>query len=112
LSRLVDEICSQTEGLSWALTQERMMYPLTIEVDHPLVRTLRRHIESATGIPREPSYISFSSNAGIMLAQRGVPSVGYGPGEITDLGPDEHVRLSQLDEAVTAMGAMMTTDLS
>jgi acetylornithine deacetylase len=108
---IAEEACSPIDGLSWSLTPERTMYPLSIAADDPLVRALRGAIESATGIAREPRHITFSSNAGIMLAQRGVPSVGFGPGEITDLGPDEHVRLSQLREATTAFGAMMRADL-
>jgi acetylornithine deacetylase len=108
IAALARDACARTPGLSVELVRDRMMHPFDIPRDHPLVTALQRRIEVSTGHVDEPIYISFSSNAGFTTAVRGWPSVAFGPGEITALGPDEHVSTKQLGDAARAFAAMMT----
>jgi acetylornithine deacetylase len=108
IATLARDACAQTPGLTCAVSTERMMHPFHIAKDHALVTAVRARAVDANGGELPTTYITFSSNAGFPSALYGWPSAGFGPGEITDLGPTEHVSVRQLHDASRAYAAMMT----
>ena len=110
LEALMGAVTTSTPGLTYSITVERMMHPLQIAEDDPFVINLGARVAAALGVARPTRYITFSSNAGYMANVKQWPSVGFGPGEISDLGPQEHVAVRQLRDAARSYAAMMTLD--
>jgi succinyl-diaminopimelate desuccinylase len=104
---LVDDVIRRRSGLSAQVTLVRAMHSFNTPPDDPLVVRLRAAVGAALGKELETTYISFSSNAGFGISERGWSAVGYGPGSIADLGANEHVAIADVHEAARAYAAMM-----
>lgn len=110
IAAMAEDACRRTDGLKSDAVALRSMHPFSVAADDSLVVTARAAIAAAIG--RDPGTLSirFSSNAGFAARELGIPSLAFGPGEITDLGPDEHVAVEQVTEAARAYEALMLMD--
>lgn len=94
-------------GISAQISLVRAMHSFETPAASPLVRRLQAAVNAALGHELETMYIAFASNAGFAITDRGWQAVGFGPGSITDLGPEEHVEIAQVEEATRIYVAMM-----
>ena len=87
--------------------------PLELEPDHPLTRTLAAAVTSVTGQP--PALLGWAAfTDGALLQAAGVPSIIFGPGDLSLAHSDEeHIQLSELvtaAEIYAAFTMMACTD--
>jgi len=83
--------------------------PIEVELDPDgaLVREIQSAVTVALGAPLETTYITFASNAGYAIGERHLPGVAIGPGNIGDIGPNEHVETAAVIEAARIYASIM-----
>ena len=86
----------------------RAMHALQTPADGALVQAVQGAARGALGRELETTYISFGSNAAYLAAEKGWPAVALGPGNIGDVGPNEHVEVRQVEEAARLYALLMT----
>lgn len=79
---------------------QKLVLPTQIAEDHPLVVTLCKNIEKITGEKKGIGGKDGSTDAHIINAKLGIPSVIFGPGDFTMCHrPNERLSLEQLVQA-------------
>ena len=73
--------------------------------DTPLKEGLIKGGKAVTGRDIGTTFISFSSNAGYVIRKLGVPGVAFAPGNIMDVGSNEHVEINKLIEGTKILAA-------
>ena len=87
--------------------QEAYMHPFKIDARHPFVRTAKKSLSKALDRRIEPKVVTYASDAAI-LAEHGVPTVLFGPGEPSMAHVrDERVSLAQMREAAKGYLALL-----
>lgn len=109
---VADESARATEGLKSEVTVLKTMFPFSVPADDPFTEVVTATLAEAFGRDPDVTAITFSSNAGYMTRVLGTPSLAFGPGEIADIGDDEHVSINQLADAVRGYAALMASDVS
>ncbi len=106
----LQEVLGRVEGLSFAISQVNL-YPLMyLDPDHSLVKSLLRCRERALGDPGRVGAWRFGVN-GTFMAQAGIPTAGFGPGdEVWAHTSEEHVLVDDLLKAAKVY-IMATLDL-
>ena len=107
VSELVDDAVAPRSGIRGSVELVRAMHSWRTDPTAPLVRDIQAAVTSALGAPLETTYITFASNAGYAIAERGLPGVAIGPGNIGDIGPTEHVETADVLEAARIYAAIM-----
>jgi succinyl-diaminopimelate desuccinylase len=108
LRQLVATSVRHRQGIATEVRLVRCMHSFALSADHPFVAAMRDRLRAALGCQTGTIHAPFASNAGYLLAEQGCPALGCGPGALADLGPDEHVEVAQLEQAVRMYAAMMT----
>lgn len=85
----------------------RAMHSWRADPEGALVREIQSAVSAALGAPLGTTYITFASNAGYAIGEKGLPSVAIGPGNIGDIGPSEHVETAAVIEAARIYAAIM-----
>lgn len=102
---LVAEICDPVDGLSFQIeeTPESSVVPhspLDTRADSPVVSTASA-VCGGLGLDATPIGVTYWTDGG-HLAASGVDTVVLGPGDIAHAhGPSEHVRIGELEDAVS-----------
>ena len=104
---LADRAVSRNPGVSRSVRLMRAMHSLDTPPDAPIVERLQASVTQRLGRALGTTYITFSSNAAFGVIERGWEAVGFGPGSINDVGPNEHVSLHEVEEAARIYTAMM-----
>lgn len=107
LEALASGVAARRPGMSVAVERIKAMHPFNTPPDAPLVARLQQAVRDQTGADLDTTYIAFSSNAGYAISVMGWQGVGLGPGNITDLGANEHVELAQVEDATRIYASMM-----
>lgn len=102
---IVTEITQARPGLEATVEQVRGMYSFAAEADSRLKQALMEGGRAVTGKEIGTAFISFSSNAGFVIQELGVPGVAFAPGHITDVGPNEHVEVQKVIEGTQILTA-------
>lgn len=90
----------RTEENRLELVAQKLVLPTETSADHQLVKTLLKNIEAVTGEKKSIGGKDGSTDAHIINAQLGIPTVIFGPGDFTLCHrPNERVPLTQLEQA-------------
>ena len=112
LREVVDGIAAARPGLTANVELRRAMHSFSADPSSPLVRAMQAAAAHAFGAELATMYLPFGSNAGYAVSQLGWPAAAFGPGNIGDLGPNEHVEVKQLHRAADVYAAILAyTDL-
>jgi acetylornithine deacetylase/succinyl-diaminopimelate desuccinylase-like protein len=103
--RLIDQVEANRPGLLTEAEQIRGMFSFAAEPDSPLKEALLAGGRAVTGGDIGTTFIPFSSNAGFVIRELKVPGVAFAPGNITDVGPQEHVEVERLKEGTRILAA-------
>ena len=107
LEAVLADILASRPQITGSVVPERAMYPFETPAESPLVRGIQRRVRKALSRELETTYISFASNASYGIAERGWPGVALGPGDIRDMGEEEHVGLAEVQEATRIYAVLM-----
>jgi len=100
LRKRLAALSEQDEALQWELELLRHSPPLEGATDMPLVSSLRRAIAEVRGEDPGVHGLLATTDAGVLWAELGIPTVVCGPGDLTQAHkPDEHVAIDELVEA-------------
>jgi acetylornithine deacetylase/succinyl-diaminopimelate desuccinylase-like protein len=102
---IVEPVVKKRNGLSAEVSQIRGMYSFAAKEDTPLKQGLIKGGKAVTGRDIGTTFISFSSNAGYVIRELGVPGVAFAPGNIMDVGSNEHVEINKLIEGTKILAA-------
>ena len=90
----------RTEGNRLEFAAQKVVLPTETAADHRLVKTLLKHIKAVTGEKKSIGGKDGSTDAHIINAKLGIPTVIFGPGDFTLCHrPNEHIPLKQLEQA-------------
>ncbi|MBW2305412.1 MAG: M20 family metallopeptidase [Deltaproteobacteria bacterium] len=79
---------------------QKLVLPTETSSDHPLVQTLLKNIERVTGEKKNIAGKDAGTDAYIINAQLGVPTVMFGPGDFRlSHRPNEHIPLEDMAQA-------------
>jgi succinyl-diaminopimelate desuccinylase len=82
------------------LVVQKLVLPTETRSDHPLVKTLLKNIEQVTGLKKTVGGKDGTTDAHVINAQLGIPSIIFGPGDFTLCHrPNEKLSLEQLNQA-------------
>lgn len=104
---LVERAIAGRAGITASVELARAMHSWRTPEDGPLVSDVRRIAREALGLELDTTTITFASNAGYAIAERGWPGVALGPGNIGDIGEREHVEIDSLRRATRLYAALM-----
>jgi len=102
---ILNRLIEGREGLSGEVEQIRGMFSFSAKDDSPLKTALLEGGKAVTGGDIGATFISFSSNAGYVIRKLKVPGVAFAPGNITDVGPQEHIEVNRLIEGTKILAA-------
>lgn len=102
---LATQVVAERPGLTATVEQVRGMYSFAADPDSRLKQALLEAGAAVTGEDIGTTFITFSSNAGFVIRELGVPGVAFAPGRITDVGPQEHVEASKVVEGTEILAA-------
>jgi len=93
-------LSEQDEALQWELKLLKHSPPLEGATDMPLVSSLRKAIAEVRGEDPGVHGLLATTDAGVLWAELGIPTVVCGPGDLTQAHkPDEHVEVDELVQA-------------
>ncbi len=107
VAELVGSAIATRTGVGHATELVRAMHSWRADPDGQLVREIQAAVAAKLGAPLETTYITFASNAGYAIGEKGLPGVAIGPGNIGDIGPTEHVETAGLITAARIYAAIM-----
>ena len=100
LRKQLTALSTQDEAMQWELKLLRHSPPLEGAADMPLVSSLRRAIAEVRGEDPGVHGLLATTDAGVLWAELGIPTVVCGPGDLTQAHkPDEHVEVDELVQA-------------
>lgn len=100
--REIEEIVNEyrTEQNRLEFNVQKLVLPTETRSDHPIVQTLLKNIEQVTGEKKIIGGKDGSTDAHIINAKLGIPTVIFGPGDFTLCHrPNERLSLEQLAQA-------------
>jgi len=98
LADLVQEYRTEENRLEFAA--QKLVLPTETSADHPLAKALLKNIERVTAEKKSIGGKDGSTDAHILNARLGIPTVIFGPGDFTLCHrPNERVPLKQLEQA-------------
>ncbi len=90
----------RTEENRLEFVAQKLVLPTETSADHPLVATLLKNVEVVTGEKKSIGGKDGSTDAHIINAKLGIPTVIFGPGDFTLCHrPNERIALKQLEYA-------------
>jgi acetylornithine deacetylase/succinyl-diaminopimelate desuccinylase-like protein len=107
LTALVRRAAERHPGVGYTVELVRAMHSWRTDPDDLLVREIQATVTAGLGAPLETTYITFASNAGYAIGERHLPGVAIGPGNIGDIGPNEHVETAAVIEAARIYASIM-----
>lgn len=102
------DVLAKRGRIDGSVQLERAMHSFETAEDSTLVREVRALVRDAFGLELATTYITFASNASYAIAERGWPGIAIGPGDIRDVGEEEHVQLGEVEEATRIYVVLMT----
>jgi acetylornithine deacetylase len=109
VSRLAQNAISGRDGISAGIQRTRGMHSWRTDAGSAPVRAVQDAAQKVVGEHLETTYITFASNAGYAIAERGWPGLALGPGNIGDVGEREHVEVAALERATLLYAAVMAS---
>jgi acetylornithine deacetylase len=109
VTRLVESAVAGKAGIKVEVERTRGMHSWQTPADGAAVRAVQVCARRALGAELATTYITFASNAGYAIAERGWSGIALGPGRIGDVGENEHVEVAQLDRATLLYAAIMAS---
>jgi acetylornithine deacetylase/succinyl-diaminopimelate desuccinylase-like protein len=107
--RLVEKAIAGRAGISADVQRTRGMHSWRTEADSAPVRAIQDAARQIVGEQLDTTYITFASNAGYAIAERGWKGLALGPGNIGDVGEQEHVEVAGLERATLLYAAVMAS---
>ncbi len=105
---LVQGVAARRPGISGSVGLAKAMHSFSTEPGSDIVARVQAAVRTVSGRALPTTYITFSSNAGYAITEKGWPGVALGPGHIGDVGDREHVELAQLEECTRIYAAIMS----
>lgn len=102
---ILAQVIAARPGLSGSAEQIRGMFSFAADPDSLLKHALQKGGEAVTRGEIATTFIPFASNAGYVIQELGIPGVAFAPGNITDVGPQEHVEVDRLLEGTRILAA-------
>jgi acetylornithine deacetylase/succinyl-diaminopimelate desuccinylase-like protein len=104
---MLADVLAGRPRITGSVVLERAMHSFETPVESALTRRIQERVREALSCEIETMYITFASNASYGIAERGWPGVALGPGDIRDVGDEEHVELAQVEEATRIYAVLM-----
>ena len=107
LEAVLTAVLASRPQVTGSIVLEREMHPFETSAGSPFVRGIQGRVQEALSVELETTYITFASNASYGIVERGWPGVALGPGDIRDVGGEEHVSLDEIQEATRIYAVLM-----
>ncbi|MEA2661623.1 MAG: succinyl-diaminopimelate desuccinylase [Chloroflexota bacterium] len=107
IRQAVERAVAGRPGVSVTVELTRALHSWRTAPDSPIVRYVGRVAREALGLELETAFIPFGSNVGYAIAERGWPGIALGPGNIADIGDQEHVAIASVERATRLYTALM-----
>lgn len=107
--RLAERAVGDRPRISVEVERTRGMHSWRTEPQSDAVRIVQTAAREILGEELETTYITFASNAGYAISERGWKGIALGPGNIGDVGEREHVEVAQLERATLLYAAIMAS---
>jgi succinyl-diaminopimelate desuccinylase len=107
--RLAEDAVRGRTGIGVEVERTRGMHSWRTEADSEAVRSVQAAARQVVNEELETTYITFASNAGYAISERGWNGLALGPGNIGDVGEREHVEVAQVERATLLYAAIMAS---
>jgi acetylornithine deacetylase/succinyl-diaminopimelate desuccinylase-like protein len=106
---LAERAVSGHPGIAVEVERTRGMHSWRTDAGSNAVRAVQAAAHQILGEELDTTYITFASNAGYAISERGWEGIALGPGNIGDVGEREHVEIAQLERATLLYAAIMAS---